>query len=46
MSDFLIDFKWIGTDYAYRAVNDIPGNMPGNIPLLDRHGERVLLNWY
>ena len=39
---YLIDFQWTGTDYTYRNVT----NMPGNITLLDKNGERVPLNRY
>ena len=39
---YLIDFDWTGTDYTYR--NSI--NMPGNITLLDKNGDRVPLKRY
>ena len=34
-SDFYLnDFRWTGTDFAYRNITE----MPGNITLLDKHG--------
>jgi len=36
---FLIGFKWIGSDYVYRSLQE----MPGEITLLDRSGIRIPL---
>jgi len=36
---FLIDFKWTSTDYVYRNLQE----MPGEITLLDRNGVRIPL---
>jgi len=36
---FLIDFKWTGSDYVYRSLQE----MPGEITLLDRNNIRIPL---
>jgi hypothetical protein len=36
---FLVDFKWLGSDYEYRTIAD----MPGNITLPDENGQEYVV---
>jgi hypothetical protein len=36
---FLVDFKWTGSDYEYRTIAD----MPGNITLPDENGQEYVV---
>ena len=36
---FLVNFKWTGSDYVNRSMEE----MPGEITLLDRNGARIPL---